>query len=74
MPTSKNMATYDSGDLKVTFYGYKVIEPEGAWMDDVTVEEITLLGHNLSFSKLPEALQGSILALADELDFDETVD
>jgi hypothetical protein len=68
------MAKFQGGELTVLFYGYKVVEPEGAWMDDITVEEVQLLGHNISFSKLPEAAQASILALADELDFDETVD
>lgn len=63
--------TYSGEELVVTFSGRIEDHQEGAIIVDLEVTEITLLGHTLDFNTLPEPLQASILALADDLEFAE---
>lgn len=63
-------ATYSGEELVVTFSGRIEDHQEGAILVDLEVTEITLLGHALDFATLSEPLQASILALADDLEFD----
>lgn len=72
-------ATYEGEEIVVTFGGARTSSWEGHpdmphkeyWIDDIEVEEVTILGADVSMKDLPEALQAAILALSEDVEFEE---
>lgn len=71
-------ATYDSGDVKVTFTARMVrndygVDRSPVWHEpeDITIETVEICGVDVDVTKLPTDLADAITELADNLDFEE---
>lgn len=64
---------FNGDQLTARFSGTGVEDESGAHVEDIKLEELSILGHTVMLETLPEALQASILALPYENDaeFDE---
>lgn len=62
-------ATFSGEELEVIFAGNSVCDVDGCVIEDIHVLSVSLLGHDLPFHSLSEALQASILALADDIEW-----
>lgn len=63
--------TYESEDIRVVFSGDDNGEIEFPAIENVRVEKLSILDvENVKLEELPEALQASILALADHADWE----
>lgn len=63
------VGSYEDGSLTVSFYGYKVPDEAGDFIEDITIQDVHLLGTLIPDIKvLPEALQASLIALADDIE------
>lgn len=79
MPLDDNFlhAVFRGEEMTVIFKGRPVQSDYGVpgsptftEIDDIEVQTLEILGHDVSFQELPNTLQASILALADDLEFD----
>jgi hypothetical protein len=63
--------TYENEDVRVVFSGDDNGEIEFPNVENVRVEELSILGvDKVELTALPEALQAAILALADHADWE----
>jgi len=63
------VGTFTGEELEVSFYAFREHHPEGDLILDIDLQDVTLLGHLIPDIKvLPEALQASIIALADDIE------
>jgi hypothetical protein len=69
MPTTPVEAKFDGEELTVVFHGTQEHYEEGDLITEISVEDLIFLCHNFEMKSLPDALQASILALADDLDW-----
>lgn len=71
-------ATYNGEEITIQFTARLVREDYGvagspSWMEphDIEIDSVEILGHEIDFSTLPEALRAHFLELADDLEFEE---
>ena len=63
--THKVTATYDADAVRVTFSAI-----DDGDIVDIEVENVTILGVTVDYSKLPDDLQTAISVLSDEVEFE----
>lgn len=63
-------ATYEGDHLTVTFTGWQVNDSHGQGsIDDIDVDAITIMGHDLPYGSWPKGMAKDLLDLADDLEF-----
>ncbi len=74
----RGIATYSGEEMEVAFIATGFVTDYGVdrsptWIewDNVTIDDLTILGVAVDVSKLPVDLQEAIYALADDLEFEQ---